>query len=127
MDEDPVLGDDANLDPAAGQQFVEPPVPVPVQQRLDLGRRFVPALLERRLADVLRHDDVRSVQFAVADDLNLGNGRDLFAYQFEDRAAEVAGDALVGLCPLQPGAEEGVVEPLAAGGEAVDLGSCVAP
>ena len=120
VDEDPVLGHHADLDPAAGQQLVQPAVAIPVQQRLDLGWGFVPAFLERRLADVLRDGHIGRIQFAVADDLHLGDGGDLLADQLEDRAAEVAGDALVGLRILQPGAQEGVVEPLAAGGEAVD-------
>ena len=91
------FGHDADLDAAAGQQLVEPAIAVAVQQRLDLRRRFVPALLQRGLADVLRHGDVGGVQFAVADDLHLRDGGDLLAHELEDRAAEVAGDALVGL------------------------------
>ena len=43
-----------------------------------------------------------------------------FTGQFEDGVAGVPGNALVGLRILKPGAEEGMVETLAAGGEAVD-------
>ena len=45
MDEDAVLGHDADLDAAAREQLVQLAVAVAVQQRLDLGGRFVPALL----------------------------------------------------------------------------------
>jgi hypothetical protein len=69
---------------------------------------------------MFRHRHIGGVQLAVADDLHFGNRGDLFAHQLKDGAAEVAGDARVGLRLLQPGAKEGVVETLAAGGETVE-------
>ena len=60
------------------------------------------------------------IQFTVADNLHLGDSSNFFAHQLEDRAAEVTGDAPVGLRILQPGAQEGVIEALAAGRETID-------
>lgn len=119
MEEDAVPGHHLDLDPAAAEQIVQPPVAIPVEQRLDFRWRLVPALLERRLADVLRDDDVGRVQLAVADDLDLGDRADLLAHQLEDRATEVPSDSLVGSGALQPWAQEGMIEPLPARGEAV--------
>src|SRR5712664_171586 len=45
----------------------------------------------------------------------------LLPKQFEDRAAEVTSDTLVGLRALESVGQESVVEPLAARGEAVHL------
>jgi len=122
-----IFGHDPNLDPAAREQFVQPAIALPVQQRLDLGRRFVPPLLERRLPGVFGDEDVGGVELAVADDLHLRDSRNLLADELEDRAAEVAGDAAIRTRVLQLLVEEGVVEPLAAGGEAAELGHGAAP
>ena len=70
---------------------------------------------------MLRHHHVSGVEFAVADNLDVRDVGNLLADQFEDRAAEVPGDALVGLRALEPIGQEAAVEPLAARGEAVDL------
>jgi hypothetical protein len=78
------LGNDADLDPAAGQKVVEAAIAVAMQQRLDFRRRLVPALLQRGLADVLRYRHVGRVQLAVADDLHFGNCRDLLTHKLED-------------------------------------------
>jgi hypothetical protein len=67
----------------------------------------------------LRDGDVGCVQFAVADDLYFGDGGDLFAHQLKDGAAEVAGDTLVRSGAFELGIQEGMIETLAAGGEAV--------
>ena len=120
MDEDTILGDDANFNPSAGQKFVEPAIAVAVQQGLDFRRGFVPPLLQRGLAGVLRDGHIGGIKLAVADDLNLGDRRDFFANQLEDRAAEVAGDSLVALGFLESHAQERVVEALAAGRETID-------
>ena len=122
MEEDAVLRNHADLDPAAGQEVVELPVALPVQQCLHFGGRFVPALLEGGLADVFRNHHVGGIEFAVANDPHLRDHRDLLADQLEDRAAEVAGNAVVRLCPFQLICEEGMVEALAAGGKAADHG-----
>ena len=50
------------------------------------------------------------------------DGGDLLAHQFEDRTAEVAGDALIGCGAAQSVAQKGVGKALAAGGEAVEGG-----
>jgi hypothetical protein len=44
VDEDTVLGHHTDLDPAAGQQVMQPTITVAMQQRLDLGGRFIPTL-----------------------------------------------------------------------------------
>ena len=120
MDEHAVLGNDADLHAAALEQVVEPPVSVAVQERLDLWNGLVPALLEQRLADVLRDHHVRGVQLAVAEDLHDRDVGDLLAHELEDGAAEVAGDATVGPGSAQAVGEERVVEPLAPGAEPAD-------
>src|SRR2546426_7580298 len=71
---------------------------------------------------MLRHRHVSGGEFAVADNLDVRDVGKLLADQFEDRAAEVAGDTLVGFCALESVGQESVVETLAARGEAVDLG-----
>src|SRR5690606_9966405 len=83
--------------------------------------RFVPALLERGLARVLRDHHVLRVELAVADHLHLRDAGDLLADELEDRAAEVAGDPPVGASALELLVQEGVVQPLAAGGKASQL------
>ena len=54
VDEDAIFRNDTDLNPPAGQQIVKSAIAVAMQQRLDFGGRFVPALLQRGLADVLR-------------------------------------------------------------------------
>jgi hypothetical protein len=61
---------------------------------------------------VLRHHHVRGVEFAVADNLDARDVGNLLADQFEDRATEVASDALVGLGALETVDQKAVVEPL---------------
>jgi hypothetical protein len=97
VNENAILGNDPDLNSSAREQFVEPAVAVAVKQRFDFRRCFVPAFFECSLASVLRDNDVGSVQFAVANNLHRGDGGDLLAHQLEDRAAEVARDAFVGL------------------------------
>ena len=116
-----VLGYNPDLDPAAGQQIMQPSIAFPVQQRFNLRRRFVPAFLQCSLADMLRYHDIRRVQFTVANDLYLRDCCDLLAHQLEYGTAEVAGNTLIGLGLFQPHAEEGVVEALTAGREAVNF------
>ena len=111
----------------AAQQLPQLAVALPLQQRLDLHRRLVPALLEVGLARGLRHRDVGRVQLAVADDPHVGDARDLLADQLEDGAAEVARDAPVRRGAAQPVAQERVVEPLPAGGVAVDSAHGLTP
>ena len=118
MDKDPVFGYYADFHSAAPEEVVQQAVPVAMQQRLDLGCRLVPTLLQGRLASVLGDDDVGGIQLAVADNLHRGNPRDLLTHQLEDGAAEVAGDTAVGPRAAQPIAQEGVVESLSARGEA---------
>ena len=101
---------------------MESAVAVFVQERFDLGGGFIPTLLEGGLAHVLRHRHVGSVEFAVADNLDLWDIGNLLPDQFEDRTAEVAGDTLVGLRSLEAVGQEGLVEPLTARGEAVHVG-----
>jgi len=60
------------------------------------------------------------VQFAIAHDAHFRDLADLFADQFEDRAAEVAGDAVVGARPAQGIGQKRPVKPLTSGGEAPD-------
>ena len=100
---------------------MQPAIPFPVKERFDLGWCFVPAFLQRSLADMLRYHDIRRVQFAVANDLYLGDCRDLLTHQFEYGTAEVACDALVGLGVFEPGTEEGVVKALTPGGEPANV------
>ncbi len=114
MDKNAVLRHYPYLDPPAGQEIMQLPVAIPVEQSLNLGRGLVPTFLERCLADMLRHDHIGRVKLAVTDNLYCGDRGDLFAYQLEDRAAEIAGDTLIGLCPPKPVSEKGMVEPLAA-------------
>src|SRR5262249_36172135 len=119
--EDAIPGHHTNLHPAPRQQAVESAVAVLVQQCFNLSGCFVPTLLEGGLADVLRHYHVSGIEFAVTDNLDARDVGDLLPDQLKDRAAEVPSDALVGFGPLEPGGQEGVVEPLAARGEAVHL------
>ena len=114
MDKNVVLRHHSYLDSPAGQEIMQPSVAVPVEQRLDLGRSLVPTFFERCFADMLRHGYISRVKLTVTDNLYLGDRSDLFAYQLEDRAAEIAGDTLIGLCPPKPISEKGMVEPLAA-------------
>ncbi len=109
----------AHLDVAGPQQLPQLAVALPLQQRLHLHGRLVPALLQVGLARGLRHRDVGRVQLAVADDPHVGDARDLLADQLEDGAAEVARDAPVRRGAAQLVAQERVVEPLPAGGVAV--------
>ena len=92
-----------------------------MEERFNLGGGFVPASFKGGFAGVLGNGDVGGVQFAVADDADVRDVRDLLANQFEDRAAEIAGDADVGFGVFEALGEEGVVETMAAGGEAVDI------
>ena len=71
---------------------------------------------------MLRYHHISGVEFTVTDNLDVRDVGNLLPDQFEDRATEVPGDALVGLRALEPVGQEGVVEPLAARREAVDLG-----
>jgi hypothetical protein len=89
-------------------------IAVLVQQRFDLCGRFVPTLLEGRLTSVLRHHYVRSVQCAVADNLDARDIGNFLPDQFEDRAAKVPGNALVGSRALEPIGQKGLVETLTA-------------
>ena len=50
-----------------------------MQQRLDFGGGFVPALFERRFANVFGDGNIGRIQLAVADDLDVGDVGDLFA------------------------------------------------
>jgi hypothetical protein len=110
MNEDAVLGDNANLQTAAGQQLMKLAVPVPVEQRFDFGRGFVPPLLQGCFTNVLRNGDVRGVQLAVADDPDMRNPRNLFPHQLKDRAAEIARNALVRFCAFELRGEKSMVE-----------------
>ena len=126
MDKNSILRYHADLNPSAGQQLVQPTISLPVQQRLNLSRGFVPAFLERCLADMPGDGHIGRIQFTVADNLHLGDSSNLFAHQLEDRAAEVTGNAPVGLCILQSGAQEHVIEALAAGGKTIQWrGRCM--
>ena len=86
-------------------------ITIPIEERFNLGLNLIPAFLERRFPDMLRNGHIGRVQLAVADDLNLGNSGDFFANQLKDRAAEIAGDALIRLCPTEPVSEKGMVKP----------------
>src|SRR5512137_278801 len=83
-----------------------------MQQSLGLDSHPVPLLLERLLAQRLRDRDVRMVEFAVAEDANVRNGRDLLTDQFENGTAKIAGNSTVGLCIPQPIRQESMVESL---------------
>ena len=119
MDEHPVFGNDSDFDATAGQQIMELAVAVAVQERFHLGRRFVPALLERGVADVFRYGNIRRIEFAVADNLDFPDAGDFLADEFEDGTAEVARDSAIRLGTREFLGQEGVIKPLAAGGEAV--------
>ena len=95
MQKDPLLGHHPDLDPPAGQQVMQVAVAIRVQQRLHLGGRLVPALLQRRLAHLPGDRHIRGIEFAVADDLDPGDPRNLLADQLEDGTAEIAGDAFI--------------------------------
>ena len=64
-----------------------------------------------------RDENVRGIQLAVAHDLHGWDLRDFFTHEFEDRAAEVTGDAAVGPRVAKLFVEKGVVEPLTTRGE----------
>ncbi len=120
MQENPVFRHHPDFHPAAGEQIVEFPVAFPVQQGLDLGRCLVPAFLEGGFPDMLGNNHIRRIQFAVADDPHFRNGSNPLAHQFKDRAAEISGDAVVGLRIPQRCREKRMIEPLAAGGKAAN-------
>ena len=88
-------------------------VALAVQQRINLCWRFIPALLEGRLARMLGDNDGGGVQLAVADHLHFLDGRNFFTNKFENRAATVTRDAPIRLGACQLLAKEGLVEPLA--------------
>src|SRR4051812_45217853 len=92
-----------------------------MEQGLNFRGRFVPALLQRGLANMLRNGHVRHIQLAVTDDLHFRDCRDLLADQLEDRATEIPSDALVVSRFLEPQSEKRVVKSLPARGKAVDV------
>ena len=127
MHEDTVFGHHADLQPAAGQQFVQLSVALAMQQRLHLGWRLVPTLLQRSLASMLGDQDIGGVQLAVANHLDLRDRRDLFADKLEDGASKVACDAPVGLRSLQTLGQEGVIKALSTRGKPPQLGHDATP
>src|SRR5262249_48726840 len=109
MEKDAVLGDNSDLYAATGQQVVQLAVTLPMEQRFDFGGRLVPALLQGSLTHVLRHRHISGIEFAVADNTDMWDRSNLLTYKLENGAAEVAGDALVGLRAFELRAEEGTV------------------
>ena len=95
MDEDPVFGNDANFDPAAGQQIVKLPVTILVQKCLDLGRSLVPSLFQGCFPDVFGHDYVGGVELAVTNDLDFRDAGDFLTDKFKNRTPKIARDTPV--------------------------------
>ncbi len=120
MNEHLILGYNAHLEVTPGQQFVELAVAVAMEQRFHLDGHLVPSLLKSHFTDGLGDSYIGNVQLAVANDADIRDMGDLLPNEFEDRTAEVAGDALVGLRPAQLLGQEGMIQPLPARREPVD-------
>src|SRR5262249_16152134 len=128
MDEDAVFGDDANLNAPAGQELVQASIAHAMKQRFDLWRWLVPTFLQRRFAHVFRYGHVRCVQFAVANDLERRDRRNLFPDKLENGTSEIPGDTPVAPGLFQSCIEECVIETFAARGKTVDnTHSCPEP
>ena len=97
---------------AAHQQLVELLVAVAAEQALRLRRPLEPLLAQRH--SLLRRrpcgGQVARVEIAVADDAELLDGGEVLVDQIEQRAAKVAGDAVVAPGADEPLAQEDVIE-----------------
>lgn len=122
MDENLVFGHHPDFHAATGQQLIQLPVALPVQEGLHGSRGFVPALLQGGLADVFGDCHVGSIQLTVAYNLNLGDAGDFLPYQFKNGTPEVAGNPPVGFGSGQTLGEKGMVQPFPAGGKALYAG-----
>ena len=96
-------------------------VAITVEKPLHLRGHFVPTFLQRCFSDILGYRHVSGVQFTVADNAHLRYGGNLLAHELEDGTAKVPSNAFVRPGPLQFSIEEGVIQPLPAGGEALDI------
>ena len=84
MNENTVLGNNANFHASTLEQVVESSIPLAVEQSLDFWDGFVPCLFELGLTYMLGHEHISSVQLAIADDLNNGDVADFLADRHGD-------------------------------------------
>ena len=91
-----VVGRDSHRLPMLGEERVQTPVTLAVQQRLGFQTALVPAAQHLALAQ-LRHLQIVRVNVHVANDLDLGNALQCLSRHLEQGTGEVARDALVAL------------------------------